>query len=152
MKPKEDNLETNISRLVKLAGDSDRPSQAFANSVVENTLEELKTPGSKRTRKAMGKSAKAKWLKIFAYAASIIIVSGVVVVLTISEFGGARDEMKVSWAQVLKKIELVDDVLSEPGMRNYPMAHGGTTPPNGEDIDAMFFKNYGVNPFGPSAA
>lgn len=29
----------------------------------------------------------------------------------------------------------------------YPMAHGGTTPPNGEDVDAMFFKNYGVNPF-----
>jgi len=28
-----------------------------------------------------------------------------------------------------------------------PMAHGGTTPPNGESADAMFFKNYGVNPF-----
>lgn len=28
-----------------------------------------------------------------------------------------------------------------------PMAHGGTTPPNGEPVDAMFFKNYGVNPF-----
>ena len=28
-----------------------------------------------------------------------------------------------------------------------PMAHGGTTPPNGEDVDAMFFKDYGVNPF-----
>jgi Ca-activated chloride channel family protein len=27
------------------------------------------------------------------------------------------------------------------------MAHGGTKPPNGEDADAMFFKNYGVNPF-----
>ena len=27
------------------------------------------------------------------------------------------------------------------------MAHGGTTPPNGEAVDAMFFKNYGVNPF-----
>jgi len=28
-----------------------------------------------------------------------------------------------------------------------PMAHGGTTPPNGEPVDAMFFKSYGVNPF-----
>jgi Ca-activated chloride channel family protein len=28
-----------------------------------------------------------------------------------------------------------------------PMAHGGSKPPNGEDVDAMFFKNYGVNPF-----
>ncbi|MFZ9024280.1 MAG: YfbK domain-containing protein, partial [Anaerohalosphaeraceae bacterium] len=27
------------------------------------------------------------------------------------------------------------------------MAHGGTRPPNGEDVDAMFFENYGVNPF-----
>jgi Ca-activated chloride channel family protein len=26
-------------------------------------------------------------------------------------------------------------------------AHGGTTPPNSEPFDAMFFKNYGVNPF-----
>ncbi len=29
----------------------------------------------------------------------------------------------------------------------YPPAHGGTTPPNGEPVDAMFFENYGVNPF-----
>lgn len=28
-----------------------------------------------------------------------------------------------------------------------PPAHGGTTPPNSEPFDAMFFKNYGVNPF-----
>lgn len=27
------------------------------------------------------------------------------------------------------------------------MAHGGTTPPNAEPVDAMFFRNYGVNPF-----
>jgi Ca-activated chloride channel family protein len=35
------------------------------------------------------------------------------------------------------------------GMTGYsqPMAHGGSTPPNGEPYDAMFFKNYGVNPF-----
>lgn len=29
----------------------------------------------------------------------------------------------------------------------YAPAHGGTTPPNKEPYDAMFFKNYGVNPF-----
>ncbi|MCE5341714.1 MAG: von Willebrand factor type A domain-containing protein [Planctomycetaceae bacterium] len=29
----------------------------------------------------------------------------------------------------------------------YSPAHGGTMPPNGEKVDAMFFKNYGVNPF-----
>ncbi|MHC5122181.1 MAG: VWA domain-containing protein, partial [Planctomycetota bacterium] len=32
-------------------------------------------------------------------------------------------------------------------MPGQPMAHGGTRPPNGEDVDAMFFENYGVNPF-----
>jgi Ca-activated chloride channel family protein len=35
----------------------------------------------------------------------------------------------------------------EPGPGGYPMAHGGTTPPNGEAFDGVFFKNYGVNPF-----
>ncbi len=29
----------------------------------------------------------------------------------------------------------------------YSPAHGGNTPPNGEAVDAMFFKHYGVNPF-----
>ncbi len=34
-----------------------------------------------------------------------------------------------------------------PSIANYPPAHGGNTPPNGEPVDAMFFKHYGVNPF-----
>jgi len=29
----------------------------------------------------------------------------------------------------------------------YPPAHGGTTPPTGEPVDAMFFRHYGTNPF-----
>jgi Ca-activated chloride channel family protein len=37
--------------------------------------------------------------------------------------------------------------VSEVTGYSQPMAHGGTTPPNGEAYDAMFFKNYGVNPF-----
>ncbi len=31
--------------------------------------------------------------------------------------------------------------------RNFPPAHGGNSIVNGEPYDAMFFKNYGVNPF-----
>jgi Ca-activated chloride channel family protein len=31
--------------------------------------------------------------------------------------------------------------------RSPGMAHGGTTPPNSEAFDAMFFEHYGVNPF-----
>lgn len=44
------------------------------------------------------------------------------------------------------------DISARRGMALEPansqrMAHGGTTPPNAEPVDAMFFKNYGVNPF-----
>ncbi len=42
---------------------------------------------------------------------------------------------------------LLGDSKPEEYRPGYPMAHGGTVPPNGEDVDAMFFKNYGVNPF-----
>lgn len=35
---------------------------------------------------------------------------------------------------------------AEPG-QYYPPAHGGNSIVNGEPYDAMFFKNYGVNPF-----
>ena len=34
-----------------------------------------------------------------------------------------------------------------PAAPNPPMAHGGTTPPNGEDVDAMFYEDYDTNPF-----
>ncbi len=33
------------------------------------------------------------------------------------------------------------------GNEGFPPAHGGNTPPNGEPVDAMFFRHYGVNPF-----
>ena len=294
MKSKENNLEKNISRLVKLAGDSNTPSEAFADSVVKDALDELKGSKAGRKREGNGKFTKVKWLKIFAYAASIIIVSGVVIALTIPRLKLAGDG-KVSWSQIGEKglademsrtfssssdssvmqreskvngsgkstessVTLVNlkvippaqvatatkpqgepsvgpgdkssirvvgklesetkppvpilgdqpivgglfrvdkqdqswlyakaekaevgglvssewkgrkpafvgtprsfglDIVvkeakrapgvvcrpSEPGPGGYPMAHGGTTPPNGEDVDAMFFKNYGVNPF-----
>ena len=41
--------------------------------------------------------------------------------------------------------KLSSDSGRQPGGTH--MAHGGATPPNAEDVDAMFFKNYGVNPF-----
>ena len=79
MKPKENNLEKNISRLVKLAGDADKPSGEFVDSVIEDALDELRTPGVGAKRERREKSAKSKWLKIFAYAASILIISGQVI-------------------------------------------------------------------------
>ncbi len=226
MKPKENNLEKNISRLVKLAGDADKPSGEFVDSVREDALGELRTPGAGAKREKRGKSAKSKWPKIFAYAASILIICGLVIGLTMPSLQRVR-ERRISYAKVsAKRIanlenqvardrvtgradysaaippppsdkssppptwdkksialyneaskDLGSDIASvevkkkygvvalgtrkprdsgslvvhfkpyEPGSRGSPMAHGGTTPPNGEDVDGMFFKNYGVNPF-----
>jgi Ca-activated chloride channel family protein len=102
MKSKENNLEKNIARLVKLTGDSNKPSEAFADSVVKDALDELKGAKAGRKREGNGKFTKVKWPKIFAYAASIIIVSGVVVALTVPRLKLARDG-KVSWSQIRGK-------------------------------------------------
>jgi len=142
MKPKEDNLEKNISRLVKLAGDSDRPSKAFVDSIVENALDELKAPEAERTRGGMGKSRRVKWLKKFAYAAAIFIACGFL--LSAILMPALQPARELARRAAFKQAALNYD--SEYPI-HAPMAHGGTTPPNGEDVDAMFFKNYGVNPF-----
>ncbi|MDH4238681.1 MAG: von Willebrand factor type A domain-containing protein, partial [Phycisphaerae bacterium] len=231
---------------------ADKASGAFLDSVMEDALDELKTLGAGAKRERREKSTKSKWPRIFAYAASIIIVCGVVIGLTIPKLQRARELRKPSFAQAIqanekgipdkknsvrssplsvskemvlreheaskkanfenhaasnrvtgrtdypaasppppdRSIELysdvsrgsgsdrkyIDDIRSVevkkehevafgvriPGKTGsmivackppervpggYPMAHGGTTPPNGEDVDAMFFKNYGVNPF-----
>ncbi len=68
------------------------------------------------------------------------------------DMSAARDRVRVSGAPVIgKRFEAAD---KEKLCYNYPapavaphMAHGGTTPPNGEMVDAQFFQNYGVNPF-----
>ncbi|MBN1392683.1 MAG: von Willebrand factor type A domain-containing protein [Sedimentisphaerales bacterium] len=183
MKNKDNNLEKNISRLVKQVGDSDTPSKAFTNFLIDDALGELKQPVSRQRDR---RSTVMKVTKIFAYAAAILIVSGILLALIMplsrssntasfslnkeksehlaksTELAAKRQERflahqyseadklgistKLYWdesAAVSKRCFAL--TKSEPG--GYPMAHGGTTPPNGEDVDAMFFKNYGVNPF-----
>jgi len=259
MKPEENNLEKNISRLVKLTGDSSNPSKAFADSLIDNALSELKKSATDQKREEKNNATKTNWVKIFAYAASILIVCSVVIALTIPTLNRVRhysqtsknvtpvmvaphrqliENKPVATDQSSKEapivpvhrqpvavdsLEVKDKVVGdktagvmreeanynyysqeaplstvqqpvavdsikmleakkiagkmrrlgtdysgqqvvsyrdardafsvtgcrpvEPGPRGYPMAHGGTTPPNGEDVDAMFFKNYGVNPF-----
>ncbi|MHC4489649.1 MAG: vWA domain-containing protein, partial [Planctomycetota bacterium] len=143
MKPKEDNLGKNISRLVKLAGDSDMPSKAFANSVVENALDELRTPGADRNQEKRDKATKSKWLKIFAYAAAIFILCGALLMPALNRVRRHARRGPSKSAALRQQVLMYEmDYSTGP-----PMAHGGTTPPNGEDVDAMFFKNYGVNPF-----
>jgi len=253
MKSKDNNLEKNISRLVRLTGDSDKPSKAFTDSLVDEALNKLGGAGRKREEK--DKTMKVK--KILAYAASIIVVCGVVIALTMPKLARVsqlsyKDASRVAGPQSQQKgrvvvegtetsrraieyteaagkpievakieppkasvTQTIDKVVAKATERNkqilfsrdadavkkldreaalleakagvavkadrlrsgrmsaseseklrraggqvyhyrlakepapfrYPMAHGGTRPPNGKDVDAMFFKNYGVNPF-----
>jgi Ca-activated chloride channel family protein len=252
MKPDENNLEKNISRLVKLTGDSSNPGKVFADSLIDNAIGKLTKSAADQKRDEKDKPMKTKWLKIFAYAASILIVCGVLIGLAMPHLGRVhqksltskniapvmviphkqenkpattdqyskeapivpvhrqqfaadslevknkvggdkivgvmREEAKyklysqevstdyyarggypevrdkavgemrrlgtdyrgrqvVSYRDAHDAFSVVRPRFVEPGPRGYPMAHGGTTPPNGEDVDAMFFKNYGVNPF-----
>jgi Ca-activated chloride channel family protein len=240
MKRKDDNnLDKNISRLVKLAGDSDKPSKAFSDSLIEDALKQLKEGGADSKREGKDKTMKFNRIKILSWAAVIVLVGGLAAALMMPSLSRVRrmqvelrDAGRVSAprtegthslvtkdykAAERAKIEYTDkqvaaldaakpaaagevdkqiamsEVKSEPlyvlrdvdsfkaGERvlqkapdsisiklgleraggkavccpmpgekpagRYPMAHGGTTPPNGDDVDAMFFKNYGVNPF-----
>jgi len=192
MKRDSDNLEKNISRLVKLTGESDTPSEAFSNCLADEALTELKGSSARRMRERKDKPMKARSWKIFAYAASIIVVCGVAIAWLLPSLNKSRQlASKISGTNIVSIRELMDpstrqtksyleveakkfsQVLNappsdkqrtrpekmvrkakyvgtpkhEPAPRGYPMAHGGSTPPNGEDVDAMFFKNYGVNPF-----
>jgi Ca-activated chloride channel family protein len=241
MKPENNNLENNISRLVKLAGDSNQPNKAFTDSLINQAMDELsQQPGSTtRERKSKIMTSK-KALKIFAYAALILIVCGVLAAVMMPSLSRTKEQAKrvakldqekqynlqksfesqqpqaqvvmqgeqkgtnspaasapIQYTQEgskqlvasdmkvprsLEKAEQLGVVAGQPadslimmtrrdsaakGANRYgairekeyrcfmpypppcppPMAHGGSVPPNGEDVDAMFFKNYGVNPF-----
>lgn len=242
MKKKDNNLEKNISRLVKLTADSDKPSEAFTESLIDEALQELEGCGQGRTREGRTIDMKVTF-KTLGWAAVILVACGVVFSIVVSSLQKVSERSniqvvknilttsedlasqaatksakgsrpaKIEYTQVGKKGKKVDaitpkqpakpvstvvkkstdavqglalDRLSrgriagrkagqagrlerlkslgylaeapavggklrvclpmQPGP-GCPMAHGGTTPPNGEDVDAMFFKNYGVNPF-----
>jgi Ca-activated chloride channel homolog len=231
MKRNDKNLDKNISRLVKLTGDKDKPSDPFTSSLIEDALAELNSKASPRPRE--GRIIKMKAiLRIFAAAAVFIVAVGigyrfldnptrlttrlgrststsvtdkktdqnlgkdykqsqpssieytqkgakVKVASNLSSLGYAQETtdraIKVEserippiathadFSKANDKIRgfRADGVAGNVGMPSQmllkermpyhapgqPMAHGGTTPPNGENVDAMFFKNYGVNPF-----
>lgn len=74
----------------------------------------------------------------------------------VSLLGDISDDMRKSpSARAVSMDMVVESKLNEQNAYFYrpvseepqPMAHGGTAPPNGEQVDAQFFQNYGVNPF-----
>jgi len=88
MKDKENNLEKNISRLVKLAGDSDKPGEKFTDSVIYNALRELKQPVNNSRREGRNKTMKV--MKIFSCAAAVIVAAGVIFGIVISNLNSRR--------------------------------------------------------------
>jgi hypothetical protein len=96
MKSKENNLEKNISRLVKLAGDSNEPGKVFADSVVKNALDELK--GTKAEREGNGKFVKVKWKRTLSWAAVVLVVCGIGFGILISNAGKMRKTTGVDFS------------------------------------------------------
>ena len=253
MKKKENNLEKNISRLVKLTADSDKPSEAFTESLIDEALQELEQAGQGRSREGRKIDMKVTF-KTLSWAAVIIVACGVIFSMLMPSLSKVRERSgtqvvkylpttsedlagqdpagpasrpkaaKIEYTEVGKKADAITPkqpvkpvstpakitfmdggqvaleapdnscldaeekgllqagrrikarmggqagqlqslgylvkapaaggklrvclpMQQEPGPGGHRMAHGGTTPPNGEDVDAMFFKNYGVNPF-----
>ena len=74
MKKKDNNLEKNISRLVKLTAESDRPSEAFMEDLISEATKELarqQRTGAGR----LGMSRTVRWAGVAA-AAVILIAAG----------------------------------------------------------------------------
>ncbi len=81
MNSEKNNLEKNISRLIKLTGDANQPSKAYVDSLVDKTLDELN-----RSRPAAAMRDTIMTIKkIFAYAAAILVVCGVLVAVLMQQ-------------------------------------------------------------------
>jgi Ca-activated chloride channel family protein len=199
MKKTNAQFEKNIARLVKLAGDSQSPSDRFTETLIDAALRELPQAQSGRQRSTPMKSTTKTLIKI---AAVVFNVIGLAVVFPKPPLRKAHQHAYVAVENSDRKEGLLTENLgssktnlslvttrrepsppatlqhfarlgvngtvipaeaeapARPAMYQYKlseslvlsdeasrMAHGGTTPPNGEPVDAMFFKNYGVNPF-----
>jgi Ca-activated chloride channel homolog len=175
MKPQNDNLEPNISRLLKLTSEQDRPSRAFTDSLIQDALQELSASDADQLREGGHKIMRRKRVRFLSCAAAVIIgcaLLGGIVLPSLSRVRPQRvARLSTTPPESWYDMEVAHDVgpggtypsgpgsmLASQGYKNGPPlqnvaisgpapAHGGTVPPNGEDVDAMFFENYGVNPF-----
>jgi Ca-activated chloride channel family protein len=179
MKKNSEQFESNISRLVKLAGDSERPSEPFTEKLIGEVLGSEKS-GQLPPEMERKYPMKRNWTYRITAAACVLVMVGLMVAIMPPALQKATkvsaykhsypklstDRMAVSTevpqttryqGQVYQKgvpeAETIDGSTNVV-TNNYKSsptgpgsAHGGTTPPNNEPFDAMFFKNYGVNPF-----
>jgi Ca-activated chloride channel family protein len=175
MKPENDNLEPNISRLVKLTGEQDRPSQAFTDSLIQDAMQELTKSGADQVREGGHKIMRRKRVRFLSCAAAVLIGCAFLGVIMVPSLNRRREvcstgPVGVNLPQPWYDTGVAYDVgpggtyayapeamkafdgggAYSPVLQHIAVqtpAHGGAVPPNGEDVDAMFFENYGVNPF-----
>ncbi len=82
METEQNPLEKNISRLVKLARDSDRPGEAFTNSLINAALHKLDEPEIKVTQRSSFLSGNID--KMMSVAAMLAILCGAAFEILIS--------------------------------------------------------------------
>lgn len=90
MKHNNDNpiteLDKNFSRLLKLSGDSDKPSRTFRESLIKDALKKLKQPVINKAE-AKNILSRSNWLeKAVGWAAMIAVAYGSGLVVLISLF------------------------------------------------------------------
>jgi len=144
------NLENNISRLVKLTGDYDKPGKAFTDSLINDAIDSL---GNAEQPLQGDKTMKSrKTLKVFAYAALMVLSLTIIAAILMPSMDRAREHGKkvASRAWIKKSTPMMQTGYYGESFEQDVEGraiYGGTTLPNGESVGATFFKNYGVNPF-----
>jgi hypothetical protein len=77
-------LDRNFSRLLKLVGESNKPSRRFKESLIDDTLNELKQPQVKKAE-VKNITIRSNWLeKAIGWAAMIAVACGAGLVIVIS--------------------------------------------------------------------
>jgi Ca-activated chloride channel family protein len=139
MNKKEKQFEANISRIVKSTKDSLQPSEQFTSQLINEAMDEV---SGLRTSGRQNRSFVMKTVSFFIKIAAVLLF----IAFLASILMPPLQKAKLSLNLVARPQEVYNQTLSGYD-GGYPMANGGTTPPNSEPYDAMFFKNYGVNPF-----
>ena len=77
-------MDQNVSRLLKLAGDSNRPGRAFAESLIDRALGELKRSAVNKKNRQHA-VARPNWLeKAIGWAAMVAVACGAGLTIVVS--------------------------------------------------------------------